>query len=1315
MTETTHTDPDRCFPLCSRCSVSVVSFLKQLIRDIFRRGMFLSGILLRGIFRGSHFGLRPPMTPQDRATGLRGATASVWMGAVCILLASGPVNGADPLPSFSDICFELSNSDAANSIGEPWQEWLQDIPGEEGALQLIPHRSGHGCRVQGLVRLAAPWLDATVLRLELWQPQRLSIHLFHGDGGATLVFDSSQRRWTAYTTIRQAGSRRPKDLTLAATDGERTRRSEFGEPVPVSLHYTSGELVLTRGDIVLLGLPFPGLPQEVYLDGRTDIRSIAMTRCAELPSAAVSLPEVAIAPAALAWRASLPPAARYGATDAVRMALEASQAESAGWLTAPLPGRGPRELVLHVSSAKPGTGIFLAPHAFQNPGPVIHFVRNRNDQRTCVVLSDNADSHERDWSPVPSNLVPYVGDDVWIRLVFGAGFLRWWTSTDGHHWAEAEQPRETLTPRCTQLGLYHARGVAGCRIELDRILIRPLTQLAADVPPEVLDLAYGAVDQLAVDQDMIAWRASVAQQRAEGIAPALWERSCLVASLGVGCAPHLGAELLQNRLADRSLALQSLAQRLQLLSEAALLSDSRFPPDSRVLGPEGYLQLAEQAWRQRGELPFSSIRIPLLTSELEPGYLVEWKMERIIRDELLTLIHEGRWESLRHQCVVLNFFGLHRYDPLVAWGDQLSSRQLGMEPVITGRRVPSFNWHPLLSEEISRDVFNHQVELDWLLESGSWEEAAQLVSQLDTSNARGLAAASDDPSLLVSLPVAVRRALDENPRLVEQLEQDHGDLARLRIEQAQRGRRPREVRQLAERFHGMAASRQALQWLGDQELARGQPEPALSWYRQAAAVRATMVDDGLNARQLLAAALAGRGSDAAIRNSVQLGEVTITADELAGIAAELRARQPGPSAATTGLFAAAGPVTGITTPVRHPLPLVVGKDPDKEVLAGVRDLQIDWTGRQLAAQISQGLLLVNNRFQLMALDEHSGEPRWASQPLHEVMLRSQDWPLVPMVPLVFDGLVMARQLDGDVPRLACWNLASGTLLWVGQMDEHVPVSDPFLLDQQLAVLTLDRQRSVDSMLQLRLFSPRTGQPTRSYPLLRLRDSWWQRLVCQVSVSGDRFFAVLGGVALCGDSEGLVRWIRSWSATPPEADRTWVAQHHQPPLLRDDQLILAQPGVRSVEAIDAATGVRRWQTIMPHIHQMVGTVARSVIVHSGTGISSLDISTGRVNWKHAVTDPILAAAYDANDEIVYTRARQVQDNDVRLQVEFVWLDPATGNVVKSLMVENLAGTRPNLGPLVTGQDRTWLFFSDGVSSGQRELVQLQAIEAQPDRP
>ena len=268
-----------------------------------------------------------------------------------------------------------------------------------------------------------------------------------------------------------------------------------------------------------------------------------------------------------------------------------------------------------------------------------------------------------------------------------------------------------------------------------------------------------------------------------------------------------------------------------------------------------------------------------------------------------------------------------------------------------------------------------------------------------------------------------------------------------------------------------------------------------------------------------------------------------------------------------------------------------------------------------------------------------------------------------------------------------------------------------MIDRQLAVLTLDRRRSVASRLHLQLLDIATGAVVDTHPLLRLREDWWQRLSCQVLVADRRLFAVLGGVAFSTDAAGRVQWIRSSPSIPPVADHDWMAQKHQPPLLRDRYLILTQVGVPTVEAVEPVTGIRRWQRVMPSLQEVLGFVEDLVIVKSNNGISALEIASGRIKWQHADTHLLLAASCDAQEGIVYTRAERKRNGDEVGHVELICLDADTGQLIKSVAIDQLTGDEPNLGPVIAGPDRTWMFFGDGPSNGQRELVQCRAGSAE----
>ena len=96
----------------------------------------------------------------------------------------------------------------------------------------------------------------TGLRLKLENFNRLKLHFFHEQAGATFIYYEDQGyRWAAYATTREAGKPAPKTWAMTATDDDRCRRSELRYGGPIELRYREGEVILSRGDIVLLAAP----------------------------------------------------------------------------------------------------------------------------------------------------------------------------------------------------------------------------------------------------------------------------------------------------------------------------------------------------------------------------------------------------------------------------------------------------------------------------------------------------------------------------------------------------------------------------------------------------------------------------------------------------------------------------------------------------------------------------------------------------------------------------------------------------------------------------------------------------------------------------------------------------------------------------------------------------------------------------------------------------------------------------------------------------------------------------------------------------
>src|SRR4029079_2209143 len=121
-------------------------------------------------------------------------------------------------------------------------------------------------------------------------------------------FQHPRPAWIAYRTTRPGPEPRPTTFALVATDNDRYDRSIAGA---VEIRHQSGALVLSRGDLRLLTVPFEAQPAEVYFDKHAWLRAFAMTRgepVPELPDDARPAKGNVLAgtsPAALEWTKQL--------------------------------------------------------------------------------------------------------------------------------------------------------------------------------------------------------------------------------------------------------------------------------------------------------------------------------------------------------------------------------------------------------------------------------------------------------------------------------------------------------------------------------------------------------------------------------------------------------------------------------------------------------------------------------------------------------------------------------------------------------------------------------------------------------------------------------------------------------------------------------------------------------------------------------------------------------------------------------------------------------------------------------------------------
>jgi outer membrane protein assembly factor BamB len=359
------------------------------------------------------------------------------------------------------------------------------------------------------------------------------------------------------------------------------------------------------------------------------------------------------------------------------------------------------------------------------------------------------------------------------------------------------------------------------------------------------------------------------------------------------------------------------------------------------------------------------------------------------------------------------------------------------------------------------------------------------------------------------------------------------------------------------------------------------------------------------------------------------------------------------------------------------------------------------------------VLYVANRFQVSAYRLTTGERLWQSQPPAGRMQRAQDFALIPMRPLIHGDRIYVRLLYSPGPLLVCLEKSSGKLLWSTEHREReFLISDPLHVEGQLVALGITIEHDQQARLQFFVFDSRTGEVLRQRDLVHLRNTWGSRGCCEIAEIEDGLAVVLGGVTLALSPAGETRWIRTHVVLPADDDPRWVLQQYQRPIVHRQRMYVAQPGVRTVDCLDAATGREHWSTVLPEVVGISGLAGDTLIVRTEGDIRGLDSSTGATRWRYPAND-LYSFQLLSDERLVIASRERVPTHAGRWQPRLEWLNPADGKLIATTALAKLADEDPRLGPLVPYKDHLFAFFGRGQHDPAREVVELVASgDAEP---
>lgn len=1203
-------------------------------------------------------------------------------------------------------------------------QWLAPVPGRPFNVNEGQWRGKRFAGLEGAGKLLAPWRSDAVLRLATFDVGEFALQLWNGRDGYLIRFYPQFRPQVlaAYAVTRDGADPTPKTFRLAATDGGSYSRANAGA---IELRHQDGRLVVTRGAVTLLVLPMADRPAEVFLDGRTRIRSLAMYRGepAPLPSPAPRrdlLPNGP--PDALQWITSTdPPAQLTKAGGKVTLSIDGPAPQGprrAAWAAVKLPAgaaSGICEAVFRLDGLTPGAGLYLGD---ADGIPVHTLFASENTPAGAPLLAFGWTSRDGNvpeprwrWDTDPKNeLAPTAGGGTWVKLLLGPGGLKTFFSTDGEHWGPAARdPQRNVRGSFASVGVFAIPDGQPRSITLSAVSVRELSGLAPVADPD-LRRRVPALDEPPPSRqaDWLTW---VMATRPGEVPLDAWLRACAVETLARSPSDPVATAALDGLIRDAIDSGRPAADVIALLHDAALLADLW---DNRVRDfAEHYESLARRVIERGGEP--DAVAADLLT--VAEGYLAApiWTETRpwalppaVVRNTTaIAAWSPGKGPAASRRLAAYltpghpdngwsgdEESGLAR---LAAWAAEGAATRSGAFD-----SPAQFVWRHPLATEPGREGATVAAELEAALAAGAYDDAARLTATL--ADLTGLVPATADPNRFLPPAAFVAEAASRHPDLVKTLAERFGPAGLIRVRQAAAAGDEAALAEAAVRFFGTPAASEAHLRLGEAALADGRFGEASAHFAAALAAAPEDQRPNLVARRRLAAALAGEEAAEPPPAPIALGPQTLDPAAFEQLVGDLRQARATASQEQASAVAMPAPVA-VKAEARGRFEGDVGRNPGRGEFR-----RFDWAGRQVGVTLQGSTAYLTNRFQLVAFDLDRRAPAWAVG-LGGEQGEAHALPNAAFKPLFRDNRLYVRRLAGRAPELACLATAeNGKLLWRSPAGLAF-ASDPLFDAGSLVAVTysLDGRATGPYTLALTRVRLEDGASTSSTPLLTLNDVGEEKPYATLTSLGNGYLVTTWGTAARCDADGNLAWVRKLPHLPAPADPDFDRLAPDPPLLADDRAILASPGSRAVFALDLASGRLLWARPLGELERLSAKAGEVAIVRSGESLLGLDPATGGTKWTFRRAGLLEGTLCDERTVLATTRTELENRTDA---LSLLRLDAATGRLTSEQIVRVQREDELRCGPLFVHAGTVWGLLGESTRDPKRTLVEFAPEPSAP---
>ena len=1029
----------------------------------------------------------------------------------------------------------------------------------------------------------------------------------------------------------------------------------------VNFRFQDDQFLIARGDVPMTSLPMDAPPTHLTMKVQSRLRFLDSYNFEPIDSRSLSPVDLskAIPAGDLSWFESADnenTEARFDYDDEGIVVLSRGQGDAATHLSTNVKLRGATEIYAqmdpqHLAGIRfqhPQTGVFYSLYALQQ-GEEFGISMNPTDL-TFTSAQYRAGMRAR--------------GPIWWRAQYSDDMFVISMSPDGQHWI----PAHTFTldvnapvNREISFGPTIHSGNELSSVRLSKVLVVHddlIEQLSFVLP-------IGSVPNLTGLEGQNKLRLpdyvdSLGLERPEQISPELWRLACYAKVLQLNATPQMRVEGLIKLLHYAVQHHRDFRKVRTALSHAPRRLQFR-RPDTEIASWVNvhilYDILAARLWFEGKPEQLGGLIDDW--SYLDAGSGGRQRYNMPVYPELLTRLYLYHLRNGQHWQQLYEFATRIDYLSLPAHGSQIFDKDFAswrtarwlradaadyLEGAIKTNDLARFQAERSHQVETDRETVNSMLELLQAVETNDLDNAMKMV--VDNPVVTGLFPVDNFGMHYQSGTTFLRALFTEHDEFAEKMRTEGSELAELRLTTAINNQDFNELNEIAQKFPGTEAARQALQLTADQRLSVGNFLPAAQRYQELIELYPDEYHGLWLAKASLAMALAGQDPEREIVADVALEGGNVPTTEFNEIIKQLVSYRG----------------AQYRLPTKPALPL------GQRNVNPVKDYSIPGAARSVQ-RIRQTCfldlgthLIINQPTGISCLQADSNEVVWESVDDGRG------------IPVEFCYAGKPARINRDLfsaifsKQKLLWRRMqadTGELVWETPVDGY-PLADPIVAGNSIFVLKVVPQQTTFGQIVFEQINSTNGAVSHSIPLMTIQRKPELFQSARSVLARDRIVFVLDSTIYSVNLEGELMWAQMLSQVPRLADQHLYDRiNATQPLVSGEKIIVHAAGSPDVVCLDRKTGATVWRFQQPDVQELIGIWEDRVIISCRNGVQAVSVKFGAPLWFQPGSPSPSAVRIMDNHVLICNLDKKPTTRVVPLsnQRSLLWIQPRTGKIVQ----------------------------------------------------